>query len=164
MPPACLVAVLAVATGWLAPPNAKAQQSYPLNPAIYAKLSFDPLTDFAPVANIGAQDIVLMVHPSVAANSMQELIALAKARSGGLDWAVTTWNGVFAPVATPREIVRRLNAEINGLLVDPGFKAKVLAGSMIEAAGGSPEEFAAFLKADRERFAEVAKRAAIRMD
>ena len=32
-----------------------------INPAIYAKLSFDPLKDFAPVANIGAQDIVLMV-------------------------------------------------------------------------------------------------------
>ena len=85
-------------------------------------------------------------------------------KEAGLDWAVTTWNGVFAPAATPREIVRRLNTEINALLVDPAFKSKVLDASMIEAAGGSPEEFSAFLKADRQRFNEVAKLAAIRMD
>ncbi|MFM9972253.1 MAG: hypothetical protein ACKVQK_28050 [Burkholderiales bacterium] len=81
-----------------------------------------------------------------------------------MDWAVTTWNGVFAPMATPRDIVRRLNVDINALLLDPGFKSKVLAGSMIEPAGGTPEEFAAFLQADRQRFADVARQAAIRMD
>ena len=209
-----------------------------INPAIYTKLTFDPLKDFAPVANMGAQDIVLMVHPSVPASTMQELIALAKAKPGGLtwaslgygshqhitvewfktrgiefhhvpyksgpqattaivsgevqilqigtgqsvplvrsgklkgiavtnnarssfipelpsfkeaglDWAVTTWNGVFVPAATPRDIVRRLNTDINALMGDPVFKAKVLGGSMMEPGGGTPEEFAAFLKADR---------------
>lgn len=50
------------------------------------------------------------------------------------------------------------------MLLDPGFKGKVPASSMIEAAGGTLEEFAAFLKADRQRLNAAAKLAAIRMD
>ena len=50
------------------------------NEHLYIKLPFKPLEDFAPVVRIADQPNILMVHPSVPANNVQELIALAKAR------------------------------------------------------------------------------------
>jgi tripartite-type tricarboxylate transporter receptor subunit TctC len=81
----------------------------------------------------------------------------------GLDLFVTTWNGAFAPIGTPRDIVRLLNTEMNALLSDRGFRS-LLEKAMIEPGGGTPEEFAAFLRADRQRFADIARTANIRMD
>ncbi len=57
------------------------------NPAVYAKLPYDPVKDFAPVSNFADSPFLLVVHPSVPANSLQGLIALAKARPGQLDYA-----------------------------------------------------------------------------
>lgn len=57
------------------------------NPAVYAKLPYDPLKDFAPVSNFADSPFLLVVHPSVPAASLKELIALAKARPGQLDYA-----------------------------------------------------------------------------
>ena len=48
---------------------------------------YDPLAGFAPVAGIGSTDFLLVVHPSVAANSLQALIALAKSKSAPLNYA-----------------------------------------------------------------------------
>jgi tripartite-type tricarboxylate transporter receptor subunit TctC len=50
------------------------------------KTSFDVLKDFTSVATIGATQLVLVVHPSVPAKNVQELIALAKSRSGQLNY------------------------------------------------------------------------------
>ena len=58
-----------------------------INPSLYAKLPFDPLRDFAPVSLIGSVPNVLIVTPSVPANSVQELVALAKAEPGKLNFA-----------------------------------------------------------------------------
>src|SRR5258706_12794041 len=51
-----------------------------INPHVFAKIPFDTLRDFAPVAKLGDPTLILVAHPSVPANSLQELIALAKAR------------------------------------------------------------------------------------
>ena len=51
-------------------------------PALYAKLPYDTEKDFAPIAVVATQPFVYTAHPSLAANSMKELIALAKARPG----------------------------------------------------------------------------------
>jgi len=58
-----------------------------INPALYAKMSFDPNKDLTPVAALVALSNVLVVHPSVKANSVQELIALAKAQPKVLNYA-----------------------------------------------------------------------------
>lgn len=52
------------------------------NPAVYPKLNYDPIKDFAPVTNVVAIPSVFAVHPSVPAKTMQEFIALAKANPG----------------------------------------------------------------------------------
>ena len=55
------------------------------NPALYAKLPYDPVKDFAPVTNLVSIPNVLVVHPSVPVGSVAELIALAKAQPGKLN-------------------------------------------------------------------------------
>lgn len=57
------------------------------NPSLYKKLAFDPLNDLAPISLIANSPTILVVAPSVPANSLSELIALAKARPGGLNYA-----------------------------------------------------------------------------
>jgi len=57
------------------------------NPAVYAKLPYDPVKDFAPVSNFADSPFLLVVHPSIPANTLQGLVALAKARPGQLDYA-----------------------------------------------------------------------------
>ncbi len=58
--------------------------THAINPAIYAKLSFDPLKDFTAITNLVNLPSILLVHPSVPAKNVKELIALAKRRPGDL--------------------------------------------------------------------------------
>ena len=55
-----------------------------INPHLYSKLSFDVLKDFAPITLVGSVQNVLVVHPSVPAKTVKELIALMKKRPGEL--------------------------------------------------------------------------------
>jgi tripartite-type tricarboxylate transporter receptor subunit TctC len=57
-----------------------------INPALYAKLRYDPLKDFAPIALTHITPRVLLVGPSVKAGSVAELVALAKAKPGQLTY------------------------------------------------------------------------------
>jgi tripartite-type tricarboxylate transporter receptor subunit TctC len=56
------------------------------NPSLIAYLPYDTLKDFAPVATVTSNEMVLVVHPSVPANNLQELIALARSRPGELNY------------------------------------------------------------------------------
>jgi tripartite-type tricarboxylate transporter receptor subunit TctC len=56
------------------------------NPHLYKRLGFDPIADFAPVTLVASAGQVLVVHPSVPAKSVSELIALARARPGQLNF------------------------------------------------------------------------------
>src|SRR5258706_6377388 len=51
-------------------------------PSLYSKLPFDTVRDFAPVTMLARNESVLIVHPSVPAKSVQELIAIAKKNPG----------------------------------------------------------------------------------
>jgi tripartite-type tricarboxylate transporter receptor subunit TctC len=57
------------------------------NVTLYGNLNFDPQKDFAPITLIGTQANVLVVNPDVAAHSLAELVALAKANPGKLNFA-----------------------------------------------------------------------------
>jgi tripartite-type tricarboxylate transporter receptor subunit TctC len=57
------------------------------NPALYAKLPYDAVRDFAPVSFVASVPYVLVVHPSLPVNSVQELIALAKSKPGKMNYA-----------------------------------------------------------------------------
>jgi tripartite-type tricarboxylate transporter receptor subunit TctC len=57
------------------------------NPAVYAKLPYDAINDFAPIAFVASVPYVLVVDPSLPAKNVQELIALAKSRPGRMNYA-----------------------------------------------------------------------------
>jgi tripartite-type tricarboxylate transporter receptor subunit TctC len=64
-----------------------------ISPSVYPKLPFDPAKDFAPVTMVAYSPHVLVVHPSVPAGSVKELVALAKAKPGKLNFAISGVGG-----------------------------------------------------------------------
>ncbi|MBX9829989.1 MAG: tripartite tricarboxylate transporter substrate binding protein [Xanthobacteraceae bacterium] len=68
------------------------------NAALYKKLNYDAERDFLPISLVGTQANILVVNPNVPANSMQELIALAKASPGALNFA-SSGHGAAAHLA-----------------------------------------------------------------
>jgi len=69
--------------------------SFSINPSLYRKLPFDTEKDFTPVALAATGALVLVVHPGVQATNVKELIALAKAKPGSLNYA-NSGNGTSA--------------------------------------------------------------------
>jgi tripartite-type tricarboxylate transporter receptor subunit TctC len=223
-------------------------------PALYPKLNYHPVRDFAPVSLVATTPFVLVVHPSVPVKSVKELIALAKTKAGRLSMAsggtgssnqlvgelfqsltgarfthvpykgagpagvdlmagqvdllfdqlsssvgpiksgriralavtsanraavfpdiptaqeagvagfeVTNITGVLAPANTPADIVARLNAALLKVLASASTKER-FAGLALEAAPGTPEQFAAYIKEDFARWSKVVKDANIKVD
>jgi len=58
-----------------------------INPAIYRKVPYDPVRDFAPITQAVSSASIIVVHPSIPARSVKELIAFARARPGALNYA-----------------------------------------------------------------------------
>ena len=214
--------------------------------SVFAKLPFDLIADFAPVALVANQPIVLVLHPSVPARTVAEFTALAKARPGKLNYgstgtgssahmaaemfvmmtgvsivhvpykgsapaltdlvggqiefmfenvptaipyvqngklralAVTSvqragmlpdvptmqeaglkgynfngWLGVLAPAGTPKDIVAKLNSEVQKAIA--GDLRKRLTELGLEIAGGTPDQFTAFMHEDIARYAKLVK-------
>lgn len=69
-----------------------------VNPSLYPKLAYDPVKDFAPVAWVARVPNVLVVHPSVPAKNIKELVALAKSKPGQLNYG-SGGNGSAANLA-----------------------------------------------------------------
>lgn len=223
-----------------------------INPSLAAKMPFDTLKDLAPVTRAADSTNILVVHPSVPAKSVKELIALAKSKplncgSSGVGGAghlavelfnlqagtkithvaykgggpaivdllagniqmifataassighvkagkiralaVTTakrsslvpdlptvaeaglpgfeannWNGVLVPAKTPRPIINRLNKEFAAALNLPDIK-EFLFNQGLEAAAGTPEEFAAYMQSEMVKWAKVIKAAGIKVN
>jgi tripartite-type tricarboxylate transporter receptor subunit TctC len=223
-------------------------------PSVQAKMPFQPLQDLAPVIVITTSTSFTTVNANVPVKSVQELIALAKAKPGDLKYGTpgvgtvghmtmelfdhmagtktthvpykgiaaaltdllsgqlqistlnppmtlahsktgkirvvafnglkrsahlpdvptmdeqglrgfhsTNWNSVLAPAKTSREIVLKLNREINARVLTPDT-IKVLVSQGYEPGGGGPEVHAEQLKADTAKWARVAKVANVRLD
>ncbi len=223
-------------------------------PALYDKLPYDAVKDFAPISNLVDTPFVLFVHPSVPAKTVKEFVALAKARPGqitymsfgvgsfpqfltelfssmtgikllhvpykgsapaasallagevmsGFDSMQTAmglvrakrlralaigaeqrspiapeiptfaeagfsggggsaWFGLFAPANTPREIVMKLHAEIVRALATPEIR-QIFEPAGLQVVGNTPEQFAALLRRDIDRFVKIAREANIRAE
>ena len=61
--------------------------TFAINPSLYGKLPYDPVREFAPVTQINSVPNILVVNPSIPAHTVRELIALAKAKPGQLNYA-----------------------------------------------------------------------------
>jgi tripartite-type tricarboxylate transporter receptor subunit TctC len=225
-----------------------------INASLYPKIPYDPLKDFAPITLGITVPNILVVHPSVSASSVKDLVALAKAKPGTLAFAsagngtsghlalevfrmhagvdvthvpykgggpalaevlagqvqalfsialaamphinagklralaitsakrsrvapelptvaeagfpgfeVIGWFGWLAPAATPRAIVTRLNAELVRVLRLPDVRDRLLNQST-EPVGNTPQEFAAFMKSEHEKWSKVIKAAHIKVE
>ena len=218
-----------------------------LAPMLQKNAGYDPITSYDPIALVAQSSTILVVHPSVPAHTVAELVAHAKANpgkvnfsSGGIgvlphligewfksragidivhvpyrgggpsindlvggqvqmtfegvsvlrpliesgklralavtsakrlpqlpdlptmiesgfpDFVSVSWTGLLAPARTPREIVDRLNAQINAGVASPEFTA-ALARLGNEPLGGTPQDFANLIKADIAKWAPVVK-------
>ena len=222
-----------------------------LAPLILPNVPYEPLRDFAPVAMLVQSPQVLVVHPSVQATNVKELVALAKAKPGALNFAsvgtgtsphlggellqsltgtkivhvpykgtapamtdliagqvhlrftsmptvlahvkagrlrllgtggtrrsavipdtppiseavpgfeLVTWYGIFAPSRTPDAIVKRLNAEIGKVLVDPESRDR-MAAQGLEPTVMTPEELRRYTQQDVSRWSRLIKSAGIK--
>ena len=119
-------------------------------------LSFSNLLAAIPLVKTGRLKAIAV---TTRARSLPDLPTLAEAGAAGYD--VAAWNGVLAPKGTPRSIVDKLNAEIVRALNAPEVKEKLLAmGS--DPVGDTPEEFAAYIREELERWGKVIKENKIR--
>lgn len=80
--------------------------------------------------------------------------------SGVANYDVVSWNALFAPARTPPEIVKTINGALRDILADAELKKRLLALG-IEAKAGTPEEIAARLKSDIDKWRQVIEKAKI---
>jgi tripartite-type tricarboxylate transporter receptor subunit TctC len=99
---------------------------------------------------------------AIAIGSLKRFAALPKVptfdESGVKGYEATTWFGLLAPAKTPKEIVTRLNVEVDRILKSPDLKERFL-NDGLDAMGGSPEAFAKFIRAEIDKYAKVMKAA-----
>jgi tripartite-type tricarboxylate transporter receptor subunit TctC len=76
---------------------------------------------------------------------------------------LNAWFGILAPAGVPADVVNRLNTEINKVLNDPAIRERMQAdGTAVFTS--TPEEFAALMKSDTARLADIVKKSGIRID
>jgi tripartite-type tricarboxylate transporter receptor subunit TctC len=73
------------------------------------------------------------------------------------------WLGLFAPAGTPGDVVRRVNAAIGKVLAEPAVRER-LAPQGLEAAAGTPEQFAKLFRDDYEKYGRLVKELGIKLD
>jgi tripartite-type tricarboxylate transporter receptor subunit TctC len=126
-----------------------------MNPALYARLPFDIEKDFEPIALAASVPMVLVVHPSVAARSVSELIALAKANPGKL-------NHSTPGTGTPQHIAFEVFNHAAGINIThvpykgTGPAIADLIGGQVQAAFGTMASLEQQVKAGKLRALAVA--------
>jgi len=90
-----------------------------------------------------------------------ELPTIAESGLPGFD--ISTWFGIFVPAGTPRPVVDRLHAEFTRALAAPDVREKMLALGA-EPVGSTPEQFAAYVKAEAAKYAKLVRTSGARVD
>jgi len=85
------------------------------------------------------------------------------AESGFPGYEASSWYGILAPAGTSREIVARLNAEFLKALEQPDVRNSLIADGA-EPVGDTPEQFAAYIRSEKERMGKLIRDARIRME
>lgn len=75
-----------------------------INPHLYSRLGYDPLADFIPITQVSGGPLLLVVHPSVKASSVADLISVAKAQPGQLNFGSA---GIGTPGHLAVELFKR---------------------------------------------------------
>jgi tripartite-type tricarboxylate transporter receptor subunit TctC len=118
---------------------------------------FDTITAIQPhVKSGGVRGIAVTTLKRSAAEP--ELPTISEAALPGYD--ANTWGGILAPAGTPKDVVAKLNAEINKALGTDDVRAKLLDAG-IDIQGGPPERFAEYIKAEVAKWGKVTADAGI---
>ena len=117
----------------------------------------------------------ITVYPLVQSGKLRALAVTSPTRNARLPnvptmkealppgFELNAWFGILAPAGTPPEVVSRLNAEIVKILNEPAMRER-LEGDGTTVVTSSPAEFAALVRADVARWAEIVKMTGIRVD
>ena len=84
--------------------------------------------------------------------------------SGLPGYQATAWFGLFAPAGTPDGVVMKIDKEVIRIFGDPAFRARFLEPQMFESMVGLPNDFAAFVKAERAKWAKLIADAGIKIE
>jgi tripartite-type tricarboxylate transporter receptor subunit TctC len=79
-------------------------------------------------------------------------------------YTATAWFGLFGTAGTPPDIVMKIDTEVRRIFSDPAFRARFLDPQMFESMAGLPDEFAAYVKAERAKWAKVIAAAGIKLE
>jgi tripartite-type tricarboxylate transporter receptor subunit TctC len=120
-------------------------------------------------------DLVLTAAPHVKSGAVRGLAVTGAKRSSALPdlptvaesgipgYEVSAWFGIFAPAGVPQPVVQRLNAEFVKALREPDLRQR-LASQGAEPLTSTPDEFAAYLRAEIDKWAKVVKAAGMKAD
>jgi tripartite-type tricarboxylate transporter receptor subunit TctC len=125
----------------------------------HVDLMFESLQSIAPFARAGKVR-ALGVSGAARSPAFPDLPTIGESVPGYL---APTWTGVIAPAGVPRPVVDKLNAAINQAIKSESFKEK-FAKIGDEPGGGTPEEFAATIKADSAKWADVIQRSGAKLE
>lgn len=122
-------------------------------------LMWDSLAVVLPQMRAGKLRAIGVTGPRPAA-ALPDVPAIAQ--SGLPGYEMIGWHGIFAPAGTPREIVERLNGAIAKILATPEIR-ELWTSQAMEIFPSSPEQFAARLRSDYERYGKLIKSSGIKI-
>ena len=159
-----------------------------IHDVLSANMSYSLERDFAPISLVTISPLVLVIHPSLPARSVNDLVVFARSRpvqlrlavrsikrsslapslptldeSGLRGYNLIAWFGVLAPAGTPKSIVDRLNAVIANVAGSPDAKETV-GKQGLEIEISSPEQFAAFMRESVTQISRLGKEANIKLE
>ena len=121
-------------------------------------LIFGGITASIPLARGGKLKAIGVTSP-VRAKALPEVPSFAESGLPGFD--IVAWYGFMGPAGLPREVVRKIHADSLAIVRRPDFQER-LAKDGIEPVANSPEEFAAQIRVDLEKWAKVVKAAGVK--
>ena len=83
--------------------------------------------------------------------------------SGAPGFEAKSWFGLVAPAGTPPDVIKKINQDVTKVISDRAFAEKYLAAQGLESITGTPEQFAAFIRAETVRWGKVVKDADIKV-
>ena len=120
---------------------------------------FDALPSALPTIQEGRLKVLAVISDApVASNPSLPILRDLLPRE-----ALVGWNGIVVPAATPRDVVKRLNADLIEAIQSPGVQ-EIFGKLGVRTLTSTPEEFDAFVRADVARWAQVIGKAGIKLD
>ena len=135
-------------------------------PAIVAQLANEVQMSFTPIA-VGMPHARAGKLRAIGQGGEQRSVAVPEvptiSESGLPGFEVIGWWGMLAPAKTPRPVVNLLNKEVRAVLDIPDVKRNLLEQGM-DPSGGTPEQFAALIKSDMDKWGDIGKRLGVKLD